>query len=110
MAQRGLDRRGFMKSAFGLAAGTATASALGAANMLSLALAIIALMLGAVVLSVLYESVAGNEGFSLPFFNILLVVVVGGTLHHFFGFKSTIAVLAVYGAWCVVGGLLDRRR
>ena len=77
--------------------------------MLSLLAALGALLFGAIVLSVLYEAVAGNRSFSLPLANILLVVAIGGALFPFFRIKSTIAVLAVYAVWCLVGGLIDRR-
>lgn len=66
------------------------------------------LLVGALVLSVVYETVAGNTSFSLPFVNILLVVLVGGVLFWWFGWQSTFLLLATYGAFCVAGGLLDR--
>ena len=44
-----------------------------------LLLALAALLIGSVVLSLLYEAIAGNESFSLPLANILLVVVIGGS-------------------------------
>ena len=77
--------------------------------MLHFLLAIAALFFGSLVLSLVYEGIAGNESFSLPLANIFLVVVVGAILHWFFGFKSTAIVLGLYAVWAVVGGLIDRR-
>jgi hypothetical protein len=72
-------------------------------------LALASLLIGSIILSIVYEGVAGNERFSLPFANIFLVVVVGSVLYFFFGFRSTIVVLGLYTVWAVVGGLIDRR-
>jgi hypothetical protein len=77
--------------------------------MLNFLLALAALFFGSLILSLVYEGIAGNESFSLPFANILLVVVVGAVLYWFFDFKSTVIVLGLYAAWAVVGGLMDRR-
>jgi hypothetical protein len=66
------------------------------------------LVVGALVLSFVYEKVSGNESFSLPFANILIVVLVGSVLFWWFGWRSTFIVLAVYGVFCIVGGLVDR--
>ena len=68
-----------------------------------------ALLIGSLILSVIYEGIAGNESFSLPFANILLVVVVGAVLYWLFGFKSTVIVLGLYAVWAVFGGLIERR-
>jgi hypothetical protein len=77
--------------------------------MLNFVLAVAALMIGSLILSLVYEGIAGNESFSLPIANILLVVVVGAILYWFFGFKSTAIVLGLYAAWAVIGGLIERR-
>jgi hypothetical protein len=81
----------------------------GNGGMLHFFLALAALLIGSLILSIVYEGVAGNESFSLPFANIFLVVVAGVVLYWFFGFKSTLIVLGVYAVWAVVGGLIDRR-
>lgn len=77
--------------------------------MMHFLLALAALFFGSLILSLVYESIAGNESFSLPFTNILAVVVVGAVLYWFFGFKSTAVILGLYAAWTVFGGLIDRR-
>ena len=77
--------------------------------MLSFLLALAALFFGSLILSLVYEGIAGNESFSLPSANIFSVVVVGAVLFWFFGFKSTAIVLGLYAVWAVVGGLIDRR-
>ena len=66
------------------------------------------LLVAALVLSVVYENIAGNETFSLPFVNIIVVVLVGSVLFWWFGWRSTFIVVGTYGAFCVVAGLLDR--
>ena len=81
----------------------------GNGKMLHFLLAVATLLIGSLFLSLVYEGVAGNESFSLPFAGIFLVVVVGSVLYYFFGFKSTVIVLGLYAAWAVVGGLIERR-
>ena len=76
--------------------------------MLSFVVSLAVLLIGSLLLSLLYELLAGNQSFSLPLSNIVLTIVAGGILYWFFGFKSTIAVLGVYAIWAVVGGLYDR--
>ena len=71
-------------------------------------LAVAALLVVSVVLSVIYEGIAGNESFSLPLANIFLVVVIGAGIYWFFGWTSTAIVLGLYAVWAVVGGLIDR--
>jgi len=78
-------------------------------KMLHFLLAVAALLIGSLILSLVYEGVAGNEGFSLPMANIFLIVVGGAVLYWFFGFKSTVIVLGLYAIWAVVGGLIERR-
>lgn len=68
-----------------------------------------ALLVVAFVLSVVYENIAGNESFSLPFVNIIIVVLVGSVLFWWFGWRSTFVVLAIYGVFCIVGGLVERK-
>ncbi len=71
-------------------------------------LAIAALTAGSLVLSLLYENLAGNESFSLPLASLLIVTVLGAVLFPFFGWMSTLTVLGIYAVWCIVGGLVDR--
>ena len=78
--------------------------------MVAWLLVLTVLLVGAVLLSLLYEAVAGNESFSLPFVNILLVIVAGAAGYLFFGWPATGGVLCLYLLWAVGGGLLDRRR
>ena len=67
----------------------------------------LALVVGAVLLSVLSENLAGRESFSLPLSNILLVVLVGGGLSLWWGWTSTLISLGIYGAFCVATGLAE---
>ena len=71
-------------------------------------ISLVALLMGSLILSFLYELTAGNKKFSLPFLNIILVTVIGSALFPFFGFTSTVIILSIYGLWCVAGGLLER--
>lgn len=66
------------------------------------------LVVGCTLLSVLYEYVAGNESFSLPWANIVLVTLVGGALSWAWGWAATLTVLAVYGGCCGLAGFVDR--
>lgn len=77
--------------------------------MLGFLIALAALLIGSLLLSLVYEGIAGNESFSLPFSNLLIVTVLGAVLYAFFGFAAVAAVLGIYGVWWVGGGLIDRR-
>ena len=77
--------------------------------MLHFLFALAALLVGSLILSLVYEGIAGNASFSLPFANIFLVVVIGAVLYWFFGFKSTVIILGLYAVWAVVGGLIEGR-
>jgi hypothetical protein len=81
----------------------------GKTGVVDFILAIAVLSVGSLILSIVYEGIAGNESFSLPFTNIFLVVVVGAVLYWFFGFTSTVIILGLYAFWAVIGGLIDRR-
>jgi hypothetical protein len=81
---------------------------MGLTAFLKVVLHVAVLVVGSTVLSVVYEKIQGNESFSLPFFNILLITCVGGILSYWYGWLSTGIVLAVYGAFCIIGGFLDR--
>ena len=77
----------------------------------TLLLHVIVLLVGSVLLSVMYESIVArgaDTSFSLPFLNILVVTVVGAGLSIWWGWKASLGTLAVYGLFCLVGGLLDR--
>ncbi len=71
-------------------------------------LAMAALAVGSLLLSLLYEAIAGNESFSLPLASLLIVVVLGAVFFPFFGWTSTLTVLGIYAAGCIIGGLVDR--
>jgi hypothetical protein len=76
--------------------------------MLSWLAALAVLLIGSLVLSLVYEGVAGNESFSLPLANIFLVVLVGLIGFWFFGFLGVFVVLGLYSVWTLFGGLMDR--
>ena len=76
--------------------------------MLAMSAALAVLLIGSLILSLVFEGVAGNESFSLPFANIFLGVLVGGIGFWFFGWLAVFAVLGLYSAWAVFGGLMDR--
>ena len=69
---------------------------------------LVVLLFGSVWLSVMSENIAGFRTFSLPFLNILLVMLVGATLSIWSGWTETLSTITVYGAYCVIGGLIDR--
>ncbi len=73
-------------------------------------LQVVVLILGSVLFSVMSENIAGNESFSLPFFGILLVTLLGAVLSVWWGWSATLATLAAYGAFCAIGGFLERSR
>ncbi len=78
-------------------------------SALAYLLALMALLGGSLILSLVYEKVAGNESFSLPFANVLVVTVIGMVLFVFFGYLSIVIILTLYGAIGVIGGLMERR-
>ena len=66
------------------------------------------LLAGSFLFSVMSENIAGNESFSLPLSNIFLVTLLGSALSVWWGWAATLTALAIYGAFCVIGGLLER--
>ncbi len=71
-------------------------------------LQVVVLLVGSILFSVMSENIAGNESFSLPFFNTLLITLLGSVLSVWWGCAATLTALAIYGAFCVIGGLLER--
>ena len=76
--------------------------------MLTPILAVGVLLIGSAFLSVMAEGIAGNERFSLPFGNIVVVTLLGAVLFPFAGWISTAAVLGAYAAFSVMAGLYQR--
>ncbi len=66
------------------------------------------LLFGSILISVMYENIAGGETFSLPFSNILLVTLVGTALSVWWSWTSTLSTLTVYAVYSIVAGLYDR--
>ena len=75
---------------------------------MDLALVVAVLVIGSVVASLLYEGVAGNTHFSLPFGNMALVTLVGFGLYFVWGWPASLMVLGLYVVFCLIGGLMDR--
>ncbi len=69
---------------------------------------IMVLLFGSILISVMYENIAGGETFSLPFSNILLVTLVGTALSVWWSWTSTLSTLTVYAVYSIVAGLYDR--
>ncbi len=63
------------------------------------------LLIASILLSGIYETIVRSRSFSLPLSNILFATTVGAVLSHWWGWTSTITILAVYGLCTVVGGL-----
>ncbi len=76
--------------------------------MLKFILNIVTLVVGSTLFSVMYEMIAGNRSFSLPFGNILLATLIGAVMFLFGGWVSTVAVLGLYGVYCLIGAFADR--
>ncbi len=74
----------------------------------SILLHLAVLFIVSILLSGVYEAIVGSRSFSLPLSNILLVTTIGTVLSKWWGWTSTIAILALYGLYMVVGGLVDR--
>ncbi len=66
------------------------------------------LLFGSILISVMYENIAGGETLSLPFSNILLVTLVGTALSVWWNWTSTLSTLTVYAVYSIVAGLYDR--
>lgn len=52
--------------------------------------------------------IAGEKSFSLPFLSIIFITVLGSLLCTWFGWKSTIIILAIYALFSIVGGFISR--
>lgn len=55
----------------------------------AIVLHVLVLLVGSVLFSVMYENIAGNERFSLPFLGIILVTLIGAILSVWWGWTST---------------------
>ena len=75
---------------------------------MDLALVVAVLVIGSLIASLLYEGVAGNTHFSLPYSNMALVVLVGFGLYFVWGWPASLTVLGLYVVFCLIGGLMDR--
>jgi uncharacterized membrane protein len=73
-------------------------------------LAAMALAVGSIVLSIVYEAFAGHRSISLPYTGIATVIIIGSLLYLPLGAPSIVIMLGIYGTWCVVAGLVDRIR
>ena len=69
---------------------------------------LIILLVGAVILSLVWEGLAGRESFSLPLTWIVLVVGLGAVLFPFYGSVATAVVLGGYAVVSVLAGLAER--
>jgi hypothetical protein len=76
--------------------------------VLSLMSVVVVLLLGSTVASIMQENISGNARFSLAFSSIFLVTVVGAGLFVLWGWTASLALLGVYWAWCLLGGLANR--
>ena len=76
--------------------------------VLQLLLCIIVLLCCSTFFSAVAAGLAGQQRFSLPFVNILLVTIVGAVLFPIWGWTSTAIILLIYLAFCVIAGLFDR--
>ena len=77
-------------------------------TVLNIFVHVVVLAVVSTLLSALCENIQGNESFSLPLFNILLIICVGGILSYWYGWISTGIVLVVYGVFCIIVGFVDR--
>ena len=66
------------------------------------------LLVGSLLLSLLYEAIAGNKAFSLALSSICLVTLVGSVLAIRVSWKSTGILLGLDAVCNVVGALHDR--
>ncbi|MBI3987995.1 MAG: hypothetical protein HY347_00110 [candidate division NC10 bacterium] len=78
--------------------------------VLELILAVLLLLVGSALASVMRENVSGNTHFSLDLAGILLVTIVGAGLFLVSGWSASLTVLGAYWAWCFLGGLSSRRQ
>jgi hypothetical protein len=77
--------------------------------IVSWALAVAVLLIGAVFLNLLSSSLAGYEEFPLHFGVVSLVTVIGAVLFPFWGWTSTGWVLGVVAAWGIGSALWERQ-
>ncbi len=75
----------------------------------SILLQLAVLFIGSILLSGVYEAIVGSRSFSLPLSNILFVTTIGTVLSRWWGWTSTLAILALYGLYMIVAGFVDRR-
>ena len=72
-------------------------------------LSIVALFFGTILLVLLSGVLAGRDPINLHIGTAFLVAGLGSLSYLFWGWRSTLVILAVLTLWELVGGLLERR-
>ncbi len=78
--------------------------------VLELLLAVASLVVGACVLNVLGDWMAGRERATLEWGSILVITLVGSVLFLLWEWNGVLGVLAVIAGWSVIGILWDKLR
>ena len=78
--------------------------------VVSFLLAVFILLVVSTVLYFLSEKIEGKQEFVFHFGNVLLVTVIGSVLFAFWGWKSVVLVLGVFGGLWIIGSIVERLR
>ena len=72
-------------------------------------LSMVALFFGTILLAFLFGVLAGRDPINLHIGTAYLVAGLGSLPYLFWGWPSTLAILAILTLWELVGGFLERR-
>ncbi len=72
-------------------------------------LSMVALFVGSILLALLSGVIAGRDPVNLHVGTAYLVAGLGSLAYLFWGWPSSLTILAILTVWVLVGGLLERR-
>jgi len=78
--------------------------------VLSFLLAVFVLFVASTLLWFLSEMIEGKQKYVLHVGNVLLVTILGSILFLFWGWKSVVLVLSVFGGLWIIGSVVERLR
>lgn len=77
--------------------------------MAAFLLSVVVLWVGSMLLGFLGDLLTGQETVTLWGCTPILVVILGSALFPWWGWKSTLGILAIIATWTVIGAILERR-
>lgn len=77
--------------------------------MIAFLLSVVVLWIGIMLLGLIGDFLTGQETVTLWGCTPILGVILGSALFPWWGWKSTLGILAIIATWTVIGAILERR-